>query len=142
MKVWRGIFTRKSRSETLIQGFAALPADLDSCLDLILEKILDNLDASNGTRKLTAFSKSKKVALRHAGNQGWLLELEIAHQDILDVEPFLESRRNLTAPGSPEWERITEAKDMAHHDKEIFLRHGAVHQVTRIHMVGSWNPES
>lgn len=141
MKVWRGIFTKKPRSEILARRFDHLPAENEAHLALILDKILDNFSNDGDTRKLTSFSKSKSIALRHAGTTGWLLQVEIESGAILDAEMFLESRRNTTEPGSSEWARLTEAKDMAHQDKEVFLRHGAGFKVTGTLMVGSWKSE-
>jgi hypothetical protein len=140
MKIWRGIFTKKSRIDVISMGFDHLPADRNHHLSLILDKVLDNFSEDLDTRKLTSFSKSKQIALRHSGPEGWLIQLEVEHKDLLDSEPFLESARNHMKPGSREWERISEAIEMTHADKEVFLTTSAKYRIVEVLMVGSWKP--
>ena len=119
--------------------FATLPAAGDLHLPLVLDKILDNFSGEGDERMLTSLSKSKLVALRHAGTRGWLLGVEIDPSDLLDAEPFLERAKNLSSPASEEWQRIDEAREMAQSDQEVFLKHGAAFTITDVEMVGSYS---
>lgn len=139
MRVWRGIFTKKSRMVVLEQPFWTLPPEHSEYLVLILDKILDNFSNEGDERKLTSFTKSMEVALEHAGTHGWLIELEVSSDQLLDSEPFLEKARSEFSPNSDAWKRITEALEMTHMDEEMFLKRGAVFMIRNVSMVGSYH---
>ncbi|MEO5716855.1 MAG: hypothetical protein ABIT37_25470, partial [Luteolibacter sp.] len=105
--MWRGIFTKESRRATTTRPFDTLPVEDREHLLVILDKILDNFSDNSDDRKLTSFSKSAEVALRHAGTHGWLIELEISPDQLLDSEPFLERAKNDYSPRSDAWKRIS-----------------------------------
>ena len=136
MRPWRGVFTRKSRSEVLGVGFDRLPSEVENLAEFITAKILDGFLDPGDERKLTAFSRSEQVALRFVGNRGWLLELEIDASEVVDAPVLLERARSEFSPGSPEWERVSEAIDMAASDEEVFLKPGAHVEVVGVHLVG------
>lgn len=141
MRVWRGIFTHHTRDDVRNRAFDCLPADSSGHFVLILDKILDNFSNEGDGRKLTSLSKSVEVALSHAGTHGWLIELEISPEHLLDSEPYLERERNEFPPDSEAWERISEALEMTHRDREVFLMHAATFTIHKISMVGSYSEE-
>lgn len=109
---------------------------------MVLAKILENSAAAGSKEKLTAFSKSKAVALRYAGFRGWLLEIEVPADDLLDSGPFLERLRTGEIPGSEAYERLSEALEMTLEDQEVFLVEGERFRIVGVHMVGGFQPRS
>lgn len=82
------------------------------------------------------------MGLRHAGFRGWLLEVEVPADAVLDAGPFLERMLSTERPGTRPYERIAEALERALEDEEVFLVAGAVHGIAGVSMVGSFEPRS
>lgn len=139
MRVWRGVFTKESRDSVLGRSLVAVSASGgEGILARVLAKILENSAAVEGEEKLTSFSKSEEVALRYAGFRGWLLEIEVPPEDLLDSEPYLERCRTRALPGSGEYERLSEALETTGQDQEVFLVEGARYRIVEVHMVGGF----
>lgn len=141
MRVWRGVFTKESRDFVLGRSVECVSASGgEGVLANVLAKILENSSALEGKEKLTSFSKSQAIALRYAGFRGWLLELEVPADDLLDSAPFLERCRNDEIPGSEAYERLSEALETTAQDQEVFLVQGARFRIVGVHMVGGFQP--
>ena len=143
MRVWRGVFTKESRDFVLGKSIVPVaPSSGERIKAMVLAKILENSTANSNEERLTSFSKSQAVALRYAGFRGWLLEIEVPDEDLLDSAPFLERCRADETPGSEAYERLTEALEMTLEDQEVFLVEGARFRIAAVHMVGGFQPWS
>lgn len=143
MRLRRGVFTKKSRDFVLGRSIVPVPPSSDERIKaMVVAKILENSAATGSEEKLTSFSKSQAVALRYAGFRGWLLEIEVPADGLLDSGPFLERLRTAETPGCEAYERLSEALEMTLEDQEVFLVEGARFQIVGVHMVGGFRPRS